>query len=181
MGQVMKVTLENAVLEFERQLDNAYNTYYDSTKKQTEKYRDLQAKDQKDSRRIDTWQRKCAKLTESLQHWRTKISNNMKEAESRNKALKEEKDKVIGHYQELKGRMNRVREGEDKRLTELTLNARRTIEDLSGKLNMSEKILKLGELNRKLMTQREKILPFEHMLPETVKSDEMLGQSGQPD
>ena len=43
----------------------------------------LQAKDQKDSRRIDTWQRKCAKLTESLQHWRTKISNNMKEAVSR--------------------------------------------------------------------------------------------------
>ena len=42
LWQVMKVTLENAVLEFERQLDNAYNTYYDSTKKQTEKYRDLQ-------------------------------------------------------------------------------------------------------------------------------------------
>ena len=42
MQQVMKVTLENAVLEFERQLDNAYNTYYDSTKKQAEKYRDLQ-------------------------------------------------------------------------------------------------------------------------------------------
>merc|ERR1711907_107615 len=41
--QVVKVTLENAVNEFERQLDNAYNTYYDSTKKQTEKYRDLQS------------------------------------------------------------------------------------------------------------------------------------------
>eukprot|EP00656_Telonema_subtile_P016895 TRINITY_DN18962_c0_g1_i2.p1 TRINITY_DN18962_c0_g1~~TRINITY_DN18962_c0_g1_i2.p1 ORF type:complete len:254 (-),score=50.21 TRINITY_DN18962_c0_g1_i2:106-867(-) len=67
--QVMKVTLENAVNEFERQLDNAYNTYYDSTKKQTEKYRELQNKDQKDSRKIDAMQRKCAKLTElSLIH-----------------------------------------------------------------------------------------------------------------
>merc|ERR1711865_552169 len=174
MGQVMKVTLENAVLEFERQLDNAYNTYYDSTKKQTEKYRDLQAKDQKDSRGIDAKQRTCARLTESLQHWRTKISNNMKEAESRNRALKEEKDKVIGHYQDLKGRMNTVRAGEDKRLTELTLNARRTIVDLTDKLNMAEKILKLGELNRKLMTEREKVLPFENVLPsDTEKVDDL--------
>jgi len=179
--QVMKVTLENAVLEFERQLDNAYNTYYDSTKKQTEKYRDLQAKDQKDSRRIDTWQRKCAKLTESLQHWRTKISNNMKEAESRNKSLREEKDKVIGHYQELKGRMNTVRAGEDKRLTELTLNARRTIGDLTDKLNMAEKILKLGELNRKLMTEREKVLPFENVLPSDAEKVDDLSRDNMGD
>eukprot|EP00656_Telonema_subtile_P016897 TRINITY_DN18962_c0_g1_i5.p1 TRINITY_DN18962_c0_g1~~TRINITY_DN18962_c0_g1_i5.p1 ORF type:complete len:459 (-),score=165.05 TRINITY_DN18962_c0_g1_i5:80-1456(-) len=177
--QVMKVTLENAVNEFERQLDNAYNTYYDSTKKQTEKYRELQNKDQKDSRKIDAMQRKCAKLTETLQHWRTKISNNMKEAELRNKALKEEKDKVIGHYQELKGRMNRVRDAEDKRLTELTLNARRTIKDLGGKHNMAEKILKLGELNRKLMTEREKVLPFEHVLPDGTKSDQLMGPGGE--
>ena len=30
---------------------------------------------------------------------------------------------------------------------------------------MAEKILKLGELNRKLMTEREKVLPFENVLP----------------
>merc|ERR1711959_191886 len=172
--QVMKVTLENAVNEFERQLDNAYNTYYDSTKKQTEKYRELQNKDQRDSRKIDGMQRKCARLTESLQHWRTKISNNMKEAEARNKALKEEKDKVIGHYQDLKGRMNRVRDAEDKRLTELTLNARKTIGDLTDKLTMAERILKLGELNRKLMTEREKVLPFENADPELTKPEDAM-------
>merc|ERR1711959_221870 len=172
--QVVKVTLENAVNEFERQLDNAYNTYYDSTKKQTEKYRDLQSKDQKDSRKIDGMQRKCARLTESLQHWRTKISNNMKEAEARNKALKEEKDKVIGHYQDLKCRMNRVRDSEDRRLTELTLNARRTIGDLTDKLTMAERILKLGELNRKLMTEREKVIPFEHGVADETGSDDMM-------
>jgi len=175
--QVVKVTLENAVNEFERQLDNAYNTYYDSTKKQTEKYRELQSKDQKDSRKIDGMQRKCARLTESLQHWRTKISNNMKEAESRNKALKEEKDKVIGHYQELKGRMNRVRDAEDKRLTDLTLNARGTIGDLTDKLTMAERILKLAELNRKLMTEREKVVPFEHSVAEDMGADDMMKAS----
>jgi len=159
--QVMKVTLETAVGEFERQLDTAYNMYYESTRKQTDRYKGLQTKDLKDSRKIDYMQKRCARLQESLQHWRTKISNNMKEAEARNKALKEEKEKVVGHYQELKGRMTGVREAEDRRLTELTLNSRKAITDLSEKLNLAEKIIRLGELNRKMMTEREKVLPFE--------------------
>merc|ERR1711907_4917 len=128
--QVMKVTLETQVSDFERALDNAYNTYYESTRKQTEKYKQLQQKDLKDSRRIDYMQKRCARLQESLQHWRTKISNNMKEAEAR-------------------------------RLTELTLNSRKAITDLTEKLNLAEKIIRLGELNRKMMTEREKVLPFE--------------------
>lgn len=45
--QVMKVTLETAVGEFERSLDTAYNMYYESTRKQTEKYKWLQTKDLK--------------------------------------------------------------------------------------------------------------------------------------
>lgn len=159
--QVMKVTLETAVGEFERSLDTAYNMYYESTRKQTDRYKKLQTKDLQDSRKIDLMQKQCARLQESLQHWRTKISNNMKEAEARNKALKEEKEKVVGHYQELKGRMTGVREAEDRRLTELTLNSRKAITDLSEKLNLAEKIIRLGELNRKLMTEREKVLPFE--------------------
>merc|ERR1719181_466725 len=159
--QVMKVTLETAVDEFERALDNAYNTYYESTRKQTEKYKQLQQKDLRDSRRIDHMQKRCARLQESLQHWRTKISNNMKEAEARNKALREEKEKVVGHYQELKGRMTGVREAEERRLTELTLNSRKAIGDLTEKMNLAEKIIRLGELNRKMMTEREKVMPFE--------------------
>merc|ERR1711988_1504652 len=121
--QVMKVTLETSVGDFEKMLDSAFNTYYDSTRKQTEKYKTLQRQDLGDSRKIDGMQKRCARLQETLQHWRTKISNNMKEAEARNKALKEEKEKVVGHYQELKGRMTGVREAEDRRLTELTLNS----------------------------------------------------------
>merc|ERR1711934_1188209 len=108
-----------------------------------------------DSKDIDKKQKACARLTEMLQHWRTIISNNMKEAEARNKALREEKEKVVGHYQELKGRMTGVREAEERRLTELTLNSRKAIGDLA------EKMIRLGELNRKMMTEREKVMPFE--------------------
>merc|ERR1719421_1546019 len=57
--------------------------------------------------------------------------------------------------------MTGVREAEDRRLTELTLNSRKAITDLTEKLNLAEKIIRLAELNRKLMTEREKVLPFE--------------------
>merc|ERR1711975_172843 len=114
-----------------------------------------------DSKDIDKKQKACARLMEMLQHWRTKISNNMKEAEARNKALREEKEKVVGHYQELKGRMTGVRGAEERRLTELTLNSRKAIGDLTEKMNLAEKIIRLGEFNRKMMTEREKVMPFE--------------------
>merc|ERR1711959_200135 len=55
--QVMKVTLETAVNDFEQSLNNAYDTYYESTRKQTEKYKNLQQKDLKDSRKIDGMQK----------------------------------------------------------------------------------------------------------------------------
>ena len=85
-----------------------------------------QSKDQKDSRKIDGMQRKCARLTESLQHWRTKISNNMKEAESRNKALKEEKDKVI------EGQKQTIQQLEEENQSELEKCLEKNRQLLSG-------------------------------------------------
>merc|ERR1711988_1706255 len=56
--QVMKVTLETSVGDFEKMLDSAFNTYYDSTRKQTDRYKQLQMKDLKDSRNIDGKQKR---------------------------------------------------------------------------------------------------------------------------
>jgi len=63
-------------------------------------------------------------------------------------------------WQDLKARMSKFREGEAKRLQELTLNARSAIKALGEKHKKAETILKLAELNRKLETEREKVLPF---------------------
>merc|ERR1711934_655890 len=86
-----------------------------------------------------------------------------------------EKEKVVGHYQELKSRMTGVRDAEDRRLTELTLNSRKAITDLTEKMNLAEKITRLGELNRKMMTEREKVLAFEFASQAT---DGAEGQDG---
>lgn len=70
--------------------------------------------------------------------------------------MREEKDAIYRHYQALKGRMVRFRDGEARRLQELTLNSRGAIQALGEKLKKAEGILKLAELNRKMETEREK-------------------------
>ena len=47
-----------------------------------------------------------------MAYWRTKINQNDKECTERNTGLKEEKDAIQGHFQELKGRMTTFRKGE---------------------------------------------------------------------
>jgi hypothetical protein len=56
--------------------------------------------------------------------------------------------------------MNNFRDEERSKLTEMTILSNSVIKDLSSKVEKAEKILKLAEMNRKLETEREKILPF---------------------
>ena len=46
--------------------------------------------------------RKIERLQSSLSHWRTKYSQNVKECSARNALLTEEKNKIQGHFQQLK-------------------------------------------------------------------------------
>ena len=52
------------------------------------------------------------------------------------------------------------REKEDKRLGDLTINAKSCMDTLKGYQKLGEKILKTAELCRKLETEKEKVLPF---------------------
>jgi len=56
--------------------------------------------------------------------------------------------------------MNRFRDAQAKRLSALTKYARSCKRKLNTKMSLAERILKLGELARKLETENEKVLPF---------------------
>merc|ERR1719171_2883495 len=56
--------------------------------------------------------------------------------------------------------MNRFRNEERKRLTDLAQNAHNCIHTLTDQLTLAERILKTAELCRKFETEREKVLPF---------------------
>jgi hypothetical protein len=68
--------------------------------------------------------------------------------------------------------MNEFREEEKTKLTSMTVLSNTVIKNLDSKVEKAEKILKLAEMNRKLETEREKVLPFyEETSAQEIPSD----------
>ena len=61
------------------------------------------------------------------------MSASARDNDERIKALKSEKEAILTHFQELKGQMNRFREAERERLTQLTVHSDSAIKELKRK------------------------------------------------
>ena len=88
------------------------------------------------------------------------MGNNSKEYEEKNKTLREEKETIQTQFQALKKKMTSFREQERQRLTELTTMSNGVLKMLREKVNKAEQIIRLSEMNRKLETEEEKVVPF---------------------
>ena len=157
---VLRFTLEGLIEELERHFDSAHANYMATTEQRTLDFKNLTIKDQTSARTIEQQMRRLQRLTDSIAHWKNKLSTNGKKCEARNSALKEERDSISRHFQELKQRMNKFREREAMRLQELTINSQAAITALTARLEKAERIIRLAELTRKYETEREKVLPF---------------------
>ncbi|GAQ79671.1 hypothetical protein KFL_000350250 [Klebsormidium nitens] len=181
---VLKISLEGAIEELEREFEQAHQAYLDSTESRTQSFKELTAKDASSAKIIEQRMRKLIRLHEQIAQWRTKMATSSREWEQRNKALKDEKDMMVKHYQELKSKMNRMRQAEHERLKQLSLYSGEAIKELERKLEQAERILKLAELNRKMETEQEKILPFDPTHVSTIPipaADELLASASLQD
>lgn len=163
---VLKISLEGTITDLENHFDEQHKAYKASTDARTESFRKLTKNDAASARIIERWMRKLIRLQDSLAHWRTKIATNSREWEERNRLLRNEKDIMSRHYQTLKGGMNRFRGAEGGRLKQLTLNAGACVKSLEDKLALGSRILRLAQLNRKMETEQEKVVPFHKALVE---------------
>jgi hypothetical protein len=154
---MLRDTLERVIKRIEEDFDTAHSNYMANTEARTQEFKHLTFRDQQSAKTIDTQTRRLQRLQDWINHWRTKIANNARECEDRNRAMRDEKDAISRHYQDLKARMAKFRDGEARRLQELTLNSRAAIKSLGEKLSKAEAILKLAELNRTMETEREKV------------------------
>eukprot|EP00903_Cladosiphon_okamuranus_P009369 g8933.t1 len=181
---VLRITLDTQIEDLEQHFETAHINYLQNTDQRTTDFKYLTSKDQELSREIEVKIRKIERLQSSLQHWRTKIAQNVKENAERNSFLMEERNAIQGHFQHLKGRMNKFRAAQAKRLGELTQaragsawlaaravplclryrivreNANAVQGKLQEQLKMANQILTLAELARKAETEQEKVLPF---------------------
>ncbi len=104
--------------------------------------------------------RQVERMQAGIAHWKGKISANAAECDERNSHLRHEKENLVTHYAELKGKMNVYRSDETKRLTDLCMNSRTCIQSLKKQLTLGEGILKLAEQCARYETEREKVIPF---------------------
>lgn len=157
---VLKISLESTIEDLEKHFEDAHRAYLQSTDARTQAFKQLTQQDGVSARTIEKRMRKLIRLQDSLVHWRTKIATNSREWEERNRALRNEKEIMSRHYQELKGGMNKFRSKEGKKLQALILNSGAAAKDLDEKLSKAEKLLRLAELSRKMETEQEKVAPF---------------------
>lgn len=157
---VLRITLDGNIEELEQHFETAHLNYLQNTDQRTQDFKYLTAKDQDLSKDIEIKIRKIEKLQAGLTHWRTKITQNVRECAERNAALQDEKEVLSKHFQELKTKMNAFRDLQSRNLKELAQSARSTKAQLQNNTEMAERIIKLGELTSKLESEQERVLPF---------------------
>lgn len=157
---VLQSFLDNNIEDLEKNFETAHLNYLQSTDQRTQDFKYLTHKDHQYSDDIKIKIRKIDRLQASLQHWRRKISSNNQECSERNQTMQEEKEALSAHFQGLKGRMNKFRDIQARRLTTLTKNARSAKSKLDNNVKLAERVLVLAEMARKLETDKEKVLPF---------------------
>ena len=191
---VLKLMLEAQIEQLENHFANAAETYDQTTRQRTQQFRNLTAKDRNSAQTIETQLKRLQRLQDTLALWRMKIASNVKECEERNRLMREEKEQISRHFQELKARMNKMREEQGARLRDLGIQSRKCVTTLESQKARAENILRYAELNRKLETDREKVLPFhpfavsseDSSIPEdlTVEANALssyaIGQDGKP-
>ncbi|XP_075241451.1 dynein regulatory complex subunit 2-like [Convolutriloba macropyga] len=156
----LRIALEQVVDDYWRQFQAALNNYKETTEQRKKQFEELKAKDEANSRDIESQMKKIHRIQEQISALRFRISGNSKESDLRKGKIREEKEVIKGQFMELKEQMTRMREREREKLVKLTVESDACEKELDRKLDKMDRLLKLGELARRYETEEEKVLPF---------------------
>lgn len=156
----LRIQLEASVETLWKQFQAALKSYNETTEERKIAFENLKVKDEKSAKEIELQMKKLQKIQDTITQLRTKMQQNTRECEERNQKLKEERESILKHFQELKSEMNVDRELERSHLTTLTLQSTNAIKKLKKIQSHGDGILRLAEMCRKLETEEEKVLPF---------------------
>lgn len=153
-------TLQDKLEFYWKEFSNALKMYQENNQDRKLAFEELKDKDDISAQEIDAQMRKLTRISEQIAQLKSKMASNAKECEERNRQLKEEREKMLAHFQHLKSQMNKLRDGERDKLTKLTLESNSAIKELKRNIEKLQCIMKLGEICRKFETEEEKVLPF---------------------
>jgi hypothetical protein len=146
---------------------SANDSFKAKSEGKTQQYLQMFEKDKIRKWKMKVRQEMIIKLAAQIAHWRRKIKNNERESREANNRLRQEKENLSLHFRELKQTMAHFRMLENRKLAEISVLFENSIDSMTDKLKMAEKILKYAEMTRKLETEREHVIPFPVSLVET--------------
>jgi cell division septum initiation protein DivIVA len=123
--------------------------------------------------------KKVDKLKEEVKQKKLTIKQNSEYWEQKNNSLKSEKEKIMENYKILKNKMISFRNIQREKLKKLVKNSWNCITSLNNYIKLSEKILKLAEICRRLETENEKILPYYEN--SEINQEELLAELPTPE
>merc|ERR1719162_1416530 len=129
---VLKISLEAEIEEYEKQFDETHDRYIESTEDKNRQFAELKLKDNKLSLEIEALMKRIETLQQQLTFWKKKIGSN-----------------------------DRERTAQIERLSNVVTSARETNTLNAEILRSGQRILKYAEIATKLQTEREKVLPFD--------------------
>lgn len=176
---VLRMILETQIEELEEHFQNAAESYSANTKDKVKKFKEYTNRDRKDAQTIDSQMKRLLRLQDNLVMWRAKIQTNTEESVTRNKLLRQEKEAIQAHFTRSKNGMNKMREEQARLLQTLSLQCDACRTTLDTNLDLATKILNVAELNRKMETEREKIVPFYPTLQMGEEEDALLDEAVQ--
>ncbi|XP_050399667.1 dynein regulatory complex subunit 2 [Patella vulgata] len=156
----LRVQLETKVDDLWQQFRTALQNYNETTEERKTAFEGLKKRDENSAKEIEQQMRKLQRISDQIAALKSKMSGNAKECDEKNRQLKDEREKMLSHFQDLKAQMNKLRDAEREKLTKLTLESNAAIKELKRQSEKGEQILRLSEMCRKLETEEEKVLPF---------------------
>lgn len=157
---VLKISLEAEIEEYEKQFDETHDRYIESTEDKNREFAELKQKDEKLSTEIENLMKRIELLQQQLIFWKKKIANNDKDSNQKIKILKKNKSQLMQQYKSLKSKMSKFRKLQNERLSNIVSSARETNEKNTNILLIGQRILKYAQMADKLQTEKEKVLPF---------------------
>jgi len=166
----LKNDLEKVINDLWELFQQALENYKHQTAEKQRQFEEMREADREAAADIEKNTRQISRYQSKINALKQRLHLEQREYDQRNKSLKQEKEKILSHFQVLKGQMNKSRGSAREGLTKLTVESRECIEKLEERKKQAEALLKMAELCRKLETEEEKILPF---YPDTIPNEEV--------
>lgn len=151
---------DERITALEQELADAHLAYLQMTDANTEKLKEMTAKDQRTKKDLKDRMTAIQRLQAHLLAARAKMAASARDFQERNESMTREKEAMAAHVAALKRRMSSVRATARARLQAMSLAARDSKARLADATALAERILRLAEQCRSLETDEEKISPF---------------------